>query len=76
MKGKDVKVSYSEEEQAMIIERALDFMKRKPNTTRNKVALYAGVAISVLEKWGVELPKPITAKQRMGKSPWRVGHMI
>jgi len=76
MKGKDVRVSYSEEEKAKIIKRALDFMKRKPNTTRNKVALYAGVAISVLEKWGVELPKPITAKQRMSKSPWRVGHMI
>jgi len=76
MKGKDVRVSYSEEEKAKIIKRALDFMKRKPNTTRNKVALYAGVAISVLERWGVELPKAITAKQRMSKSPWRVGHMI
>ena len=49
-----MKVSYSEEEKAKIIERALDFMKRKPDTTRNKVALYAGVAISVLEKWGVD----------------------
>ena len=71
-----MKVSYSEEEQEKIIERALDFMKRKPETTRNKVALYAGVAVTVLEKWGVDLPEPITAKQRMGKSPWRIGHMI
>jgi len=70
------KVAYTEEEKSKIIERALDFMKRKPNTTRNKVALYAGVAVTVLERWGVDLPKPITAKQRMGKSPWRVGHMI
>lgn len=70
------KVAYTEEEKAKIIERALDFMKRKPDTTRNKVALYAGVAITVLEKWGVDLPEPISAKKRMSKSPWRVGHMI
>ena len=69
-------MSYTVEEKAKIIERALDYMKRKPNTTRNKVALYAGVAVSVLERWGIELPKPITAKQRMGKTPWRIGHMV
>jgi len=69
-------MSYTEEEKAKIIERALDYMKRKPNTTRNKVALYAGVSVSVLEKWGIELPNPITAKQRMGKTPWRIGHMV
>ena len=71
-----MKVSYSEEEKTKIIERALDYMKRKPETTRNKVATYAGVAVTVLERWGVELPKPISAKKRMSKSPWRVGHMI
>jgi hypothetical protein len=71
-----VKVAYTDEEKTKIIERALDYMKRNPETTRNKVALYSGVNITVLEKWGVELPKPITAKQRMNKSPWRVGHMI
>jgi len=38
--------------------------------------LYAGVAVSVLERWGIELPKPITAKRRMGKTPWRIGHMV
>ena len=51
-------------------------MNRKPDTTRNKVAVYSGVAISVLEKWGVVLPEPITAKQRMRKSPWKRGHMV
>ena len=71
-----MKVSYSEEEKAKIIERALDYMKRKPDTTRNKVAVYAGVAISVLERWGVVLPEPITTKQRMRKSPWTKGHMV
>ena len=69
-------MSYTEEEKTKIIERALDYMKRKPNTTRNKVALYAGVSDTVLERWGVKLPKPITAKQRMSKTPWRIGHMI
>ena len=69
-------MSYTKEEKTKIIERALDYMKRNPNTTRNKVAVYAGVAVSVLERWGIELPKPITAKQRMGKTPWRIGHMV
>ncbi len=71
-----MKVSYTEEEKAKIIERALDYMKRKPDTSRNKVATYAGVATSVLERWGVELPKPISAKKRMSKSPWRIGNMV
>jgi len=69
-------MSYTKEEKTKIIERALDYMKKNPNTTRNKVAVYAGVAVSVLERWGIELPKPITAKQRMGKTPWRIGHMV
>ena len=71
-----MKVAYTEEEKKKIIERANEYMERKPNTTRNKVALYAGVAISVLEKWGVVLPEPITTKQRMRKSPWTKGHMV
>ena len=69
-------MSYTKEEKTKIIERALDYMKRNPNTTRNKVAVYAGVAVSVLERWGIELPKPITVKQRMNKTPWRIGHMV
>lgn len=71
-----MKVAYTEEEKKKIIERAEDYMNRKPNTTRNKVANYAGVAISVLEKWGVILPKPITAKQRISRSPWAKGNMV
>ncbi len=70
------KVAYTEEEKQKIIDRAKDYMNRKPNTTRNKVANYAGVAISVLEKWGVILPEPITAKQRIKRSPWAKGHMV
>ena len=71
-----MKVAYTEEEKKNIIERAEDYMNKNPNTTRNKVAVYAGVAISVLERWGVVLPKPITTKQRISKSPWAKGHMV
>ena len=70
------RVAYTKEEKQKIIDRANEYMERKPNTTRNKVAVYAGVAISVLERWGVVLPKPITTKQRISKSPWAKGHMV
>ena len=65
-----------QERKVIAIERAKEFMIKNPTAPRTKVATYAGAAVTVLEKWGVELPKPITAKQRMDKSPWRVGHMI
>ena len=55
------------------IERAKEFMIKNPTAPRSRVAKYAGAAESVLEKWGVELPKPVTNKQR---TPWRIGHMI
>ena len=75
-RAKVPKMSYSTEEKEVIINRAKDYMQRKPDAPRTKVATYAGVAISVLENWGVELPKPITAKQRMKKTPWGKGQMI
>jgi|TARA_R110000744_G_scaffold84603_5_gene165488 hypothetical protein len=65
-----------EEQKESAIKRALDYMERKPDAPRSRVAKYAGVADSVLERWGVELPKPITAKQRIKKSPWSKGHMV
>ena len=65
-----------EEQKEIAIKRALEYMKRKPDAPRTKVATYAGVAISVLENWGVELPKSITVKQRMKKTPWGEGQMI
>ena len=49
------------------------FTLKNPTAPRSRVAKYAGVSDSVLEKWGVELPKPVTDKQR---TPWRIGHMI
>lgn len=74
------KVAYTEKEKQKIIERAKDFMQRKPEAPRNKVALYAGIAVTVLERWSKEhnftIPEPITAKQRIKRSPWAKGHMV
>jgi len=65
-----------EEQKVIAIKRANEFMAKKPTTTRRRVAKYAGVSEFALNKWGVKLPKAITTKERVSKSPWRVGHMI
>jgi len=69
------KVAYSTEEKEKIINRAKEYMQRKPDAPRTKVATYAGVGLSVLIKWAKEngfvIPEPITSKQRMAKTPWR-----
>ena len=62
-----------QERKVIAIERAKEFMIKNPTAPRSRIAKYAGVAESVLENWGVELPKPVTDKQR---TPWRIGHMI
>ena len=69
------KVAYSTEEREKIITRAKDYMQRKPDAPRTKVATYAGVGLSVLIRWAKEddfvIPEPITSKQRMAKTPWK-----
>ena len=69
------KVAYSTEEKEKIINRAKEYMQRKPDAPRTKVATYAGVGLSVLIKWAKEndfvIPEPITSKQRMAKTPWK-----
>ncbi len=69
------KVAYSIEEREKIINRAKDYMQRKPDAPRTKVATYAGVGLSVLIRWAKEddfvIPEPITSKQRMEKTPWK-----
>ena len=42
------KVAYSTEEKEKIINRAKEYMQRKPDAPRTKVATYAGVGLSVL----------------------------
>ena len=69
------KVAYSTEEKEKIINRAKEYMQRKPDAPRTKVATYAGVGLSVLIRWAKEddfvIPEPITSKQRMAKTPWK-----
>jgi len=48
------KMSYSTEEKEVIINRAKDYMQRKPDAPRTKVATYAGVGLSVLIRWAKE----------------------
>ena len=45
---------YSKEEQEIMLERAKDFMIRKPKASRAKISLYAGCAVSILEQWEKE----------------------
>lgn len=65
-----------EEQKAIAIKRANEFMAKNPTASRRRVARYSGVSEFTLNKWGVKLPKAITTKERMDKSPWRVGHMV
>ena len=58
---------YSNEELVVFEERAKDFIKRKPEASRKRVADYAGVGLSVLERLekngNFKLPKAMTSKQ-------------
>ena len=69
------KMSYTTEEKEIIINRAKDYMQRKPDAPRTKVATYAGVGLSVLIRWAEEndfvIPEPITSKQRLKRTPWK-----
>ena len=49
-----MKVAYTKEEKEKIIERAKDYMQRKPDAARTKVATYAGISLSVLIRWSEE----------------------
>ena len=65
---------YREEEYNEFLARAIEFMKKKPDASRARVAMYAGVGISVLERFEREgkltLPKPMTKKQVRNKYKW------
>ena len=65
---------YSQEEQEEFLTRAIEFMKKKPDASRARVAMYAGVGLSVLERFEKEgkltLPKPMTKKQARNKYNW------
>jgi len=65
---------YSQEEQDEFLARAIEFMEKKPDACRARVAKYAGVGLSVLQRFESEgkmtLPKAITKKQIRGKHSW------
>jgi hypothetical protein len=65
---------YREEEYAEFLSRAIEFMEKKPDASRARVANYAGVGLSVLERFEKEgkltLPKPMTKKQVRNKYNW------
>ena len=71
---------YSDEKEQEFLTRAIAYMEKNPKTTRGKVALYAGVGVSVLERFEFEgrltLPPKLTLKQARATSPWAKGHMV
>ena len=65
---------YKEEEYAEFLSRAIEFMEKKPDASRARIAKYAGVGLSVLERFESEgkltLPKAMTKKQVRNKYNW------
>ena len=65
---------YREEEYNEFLARAIEFMEKKPDACRTRIAKYAGVGLSVLERFESEgkltLPKPMTKKQVRNKYKW------
>ena len=65
-----------QERKEIAIERAKEFMIKNPTASRSRVATYAGVAVVILESWGLVLPKPLTAESKRMKTSWAKGHML
>jgi hypothetical protein len=69
---------YTNDELKVFEERAKDFIQRKPEASRKRVADYAGVGLAVLERLekngNFKLPKVKTSKQirRINKN-WGIG---
>lgn len=69
---------YSDEQLKTFEERAKDFIERKPEASRKRIADYAGVGIVVLERLekngNFKLPKAMTSKQiRKINKDWGIG---
>jgi len=69
---------YTHEEEEVFIKRAKEFIERKPEASRKKVADYSGVGIAVLERLeknsSLKLPKAKTLKQiRRINKDWGIG---
>ena len=68
------KVVYTVDEKQALIDRANEFMKRKPEASRARVATYTGCAITILQKWEkiglLKLPPVMTKKQVRKQHNW------
>jgi|TARA_R110000803_G_scaffold124736_2_gene192464 hypothetical protein len=69
--------NYTDEEEIVIEKRAIEYMQKKPNASRTRVAIYAGVGVAVLERLekngNFKLPKPMTSKQvRKTNKDWGI----
>ena len=77
-KGKFIVAKYSKEQEEIFIKRAKEFIKKKPEASRARIAAYSGAHIGALERLAKEnnftLPKPLTNKQQRKQSDW--GSMI
>jgi len=65
---------YTAEEEIVIEQRTIDYIKRTPNASRARIAKYAGVGIEVLKrlekKGNFKLPPPMTSKQIKKQTNW------
>ena len=50
MQNKKQRSHYTEEEEKEFEKRVVEYMKKKPNANKTRIAIYAGVGISVLER--------------------------
>jgi len=66
--------NYTQEELDVFKQRAIDFIEKHPDANRTRIANYAGVGISVLQKMekagAFKLPKPMNAKQVRKTHNW------
>lgn len=77
MQNKKQRSHYTEEEEKEFEKRVVEYMKKKPNANKTRIAIYAGVGISVLERLekngNFKLPEPLTAKQiRKTNKDWGI----
>ena len=65
---------YTPEEKQTFIDRANEFMIKRPEASRARVAKYAGCAVTILQKWEVlgllKLPPVMTKKQTRSQFNW------
>ena len=68
------KIVFTEEEQQALLDRANEFMIKRPEASRTRVAKYAGCATTILERWEgeglLQLPEVMTKKQMRNRYNW------